>query len=188
LHANSSGLTQFFQKPFVLWGRVFRTFYAKDETVFLFKTNEIFDATHIRPGHYPGLSLLQFLEWHNPLEYNHSQVFTHHSPWLPLPIMNIIRQWPNGLPALPWACLTLILAPWWLPKILSMKTTLVRICIFYLSYLSRICGLVSAKGDDMTDGCGSSNKAIHMDIHYTLKCDVYPVAVQFRLEGCKVRL
>jgi RNA-dependent RNA polymerase len=40
----------------------------------------------------------------------------------------------------------------------------------------------------MTDGCGSSNKAIHMDIHYALKCDVYPVAVQFRLQGCKVRL
>lgn len=60
-------------------------------------------------------------------------------------------------------------------------------CLFqYLFALSGIPILVSSTGEDMTDGCGSSNKSVHKEIHYALNCQVYPVAVQFRLEGCKV--
>lgn len=64
----------------------------------------------------------------------------------------------------------------------------ISLCFFFvaLTYLNGMHGLVSPEGDDMTDGCGSSNKSTHMNIYYTLKCDNFPVAVQFRLEGCKV--
>jgi hypothetical protein len=44
----------------------------------LFRTNEIFDEPDIRPG-LTGFSLLQFIQWHNPLEFNHNQVFWHSS-------------------------------------------------------------------------------------------------------------
>jgi hypothetical protein len=54
--------------------------------------------------------------------------------------------------------------------------------------LSTIPVLVSSTGEDMTDGCGSSNKSVHKEIHYALNCEVYPIAVQFRLEGCKVSI
>lgn len=73
LHKPDNGLNLFFSKPFVLWGRVFRSFYAKDDTVFLFRTNEIMENSRIVPDRVPGLSLLQFLDWHNPLESNSNQ-------------------------------------------------------------------------------------------------------------------
>jgi hypothetical protein len=108
LHSNTNGLIAYFRNPFVIWGRIFRAFYAKDDNVFLFRTNEIFDESHIRPDHFPGFSLLQFIEWHNPLEFNRNQVCTFHPLWLLL--MNIVRQWPNGRLALRLVCLILSLA------------------------------------------------------------------------------
>jgi RNA-dependent RNA polymerase len=110
LHSSHNGLIHYFQKPFIVWGRVFRAFYAKDDTVFLFRTNEIFDAPEIRPGHYPGFSLLQFIQWHNPLEFNHNQVFWH-SPPSTAAVDDNARRWQNGLLALRLACLILSRAP-----------------------------------------------------------------------------
>lgn len=61
--------------PFVLGDRVFRAFDAKDGNVFMFCTNEIVEGRRINtnrtlPG---GLSLQEFLAWHNPLELNPKQ-------------------------------------------------------------------------------------------------------------------
>ncbi|KAF5380169.1 hypothetical protein D9615_006104 [Tricholomella constricta] len=41
LYIPENGLDKFFLKPFVLWGNVFRSFYAKDGNVFMFRTNEL---------------------------------------------------------------------------------------------------------------------------------------------------
>lgn len=74
LHNPNNELNSFFSKPFVFWGRIFRAFYAKDDTVFLFLTNELMEDLQIVPGVFPGLSLFQFAEWHNPLSTNVGQV------------------------------------------------------------------------------------------------------------------
>lgn len=74
LHNSNSKLREFFFRPFILWGRVFRSFYAKDRTVFLFRTNEMMMDGKFYPDHFPGPSLLRFLDWHNPLETNANQV------------------------------------------------------------------------------------------------------------------
>ena len=121
LHSSTSGLIAYFRSPFVIWGRIFRAFYAKDDIVFLFRTNEIYDEQRILPGHFGGFSLLQFIEWHNPLQSNRNQVSVSpiYSSWLFL--IQINRQWPNGLLDLRLACLTLSLALWLLPKISNTK-------------------------------------------------------------------
>lgn len=70
-----NGLVDFFSRPFILNGRVFRAFFAKDDNVFLFRTNEIFRGSEICPHSVcmRGLSLLDFLNWHNPLGFNRNQ-------------------------------------------------------------------------------------------------------------------
>jgi RNA-dependent RNA polymerase len=70
-------LVDFFSRPFILSGRVFRAFYAKGKHVFLLKTCEVFDGFKISvpkdAAHGDGLTLLDFLNWHNPLESNKRQ-------------------------------------------------------------------------------------------------------------------
>jgi len=74
LHKTNNGLDDFFRKPFVLWGNIFRAFYAKDDTVFLFRTNELLESNKIVPDCSAGMSFLEFIEWHNPLLTNQNQV------------------------------------------------------------------------------------------------------------------
>ncbi|KAF8067671.1 RNA dependent RNA polymerase-domain-containing protein [Lyophyllum atratum] len=76
LHSQDNGLQDFFRKPFVLWGRVFRSFYAKDATVFMFRTNEGMVNGEIVPNRFSGFSLLAFLDWHNPPLTNSNQAMT----------------------------------------------------------------------------------------------------------------
>ncbi|KAF9465114.1 RNA dependent RNA polymerase-domain-containing protein [Collybia nuda] len=90
LHHNDNDLNLFFSKPFVLWGRIFRSFYAKDDTVFLFRTNEIMNAAQIVPAGVAGLSLLQFIDWHNPLEPNSNQTMTKWSARFALGLSNSV--------------------------------------------------------------------------------------------------
>ncbi|KAJ7770564.1 RNA dependent RNA polymerase-domain-containing protein [Mycena metata] len=72
LHANDNGLKEFFRRPFIIFDNVFRAFYAKDGTVFLFKTGETYRGNSIY-GSNSGLSLFQFLENFNPLKLNADQ-------------------------------------------------------------------------------------------------------------------
>jgi hypothetical protein len=68
-------LLAFFSRPFILNGAVFRSFFAKDERVFLFKTNERFSRSQIfTDPDSDSMSLLSFLNWHNPLKYNRTKV------------------------------------------------------------------------------------------------------------------
>lgn len=75
---NIDGLTKFFLQPFVLLGRVFRSFYAKDNNIFMIQTNELVrdDKVAFPSDENPDgpLSLLGFLNWHNPLKFNSKQV------------------------------------------------------------------------------------------------------------------
>ncbi|KAL0949476.1 hypothetical protein HGRIS_009529 [Hohenbuehelia grisea] len=70
-------LFEYFLHPFVLGSGVFRAYYAKDDNVFLVKTNETYDHQRARVNQHPStqhdLSFLDFLKWHNPLEHNQNQ-------------------------------------------------------------------------------------------------------------------
>lgn len=77
-NSKDSALVDFFRRPFILWASVFRAFFAKDDTVFLFRTNEVMDSEMcIKASDRPcgtGMSLLDFINWHNPFDNNLSQV------------------------------------------------------------------------------------------------------------------
>ncbi|KAJ6486858.1 RNA dependent RNA polymerase-domain-containing protein [Mycena sanguinolenta] len=72
LHSDKN-LQEFFLKPFVIFGSVFRSFYAKEATVFLFKTRERYTGGKIHDST-AGLSLFDFLDQFNPLELNANQM------------------------------------------------------------------------------------------------------------------
>ncbi|KAJ7434748.1 RNA dependent RNA polymerase-domain-containing protein [Mycena galericulata] len=77
LHSHAEGLREFFLRPFVLFGAVFRSFYAKDGTVFLFKTRERFTNDSIKmfgSTYDHHLPLFEFLDQFNPLHLNSKQL------------------------------------------------------------------------------------------------------------------
>jgi RNA-dependent RNA polymerase len=66
-------------RPFVIFGSVFRPFYAKDRTIFFLKTNETYNGSTISVSPSSNnMSLGEFINWINPLELNTKQV---HIPW-----------------------------------------------------------------------------------------------------------
>lgn len=93
----SEALIDFFRRPFIIAGKVFRAFFEKEKTVFLvslthltntlpsfiylrifqYMTNEVpewelvLGSTQKVPGR---LSFEDFLQWHNPIEPNQQQV------------------------------------------------------------------------------------------------------------------
>jgi len=82
INKSNNRLLEFFMQPFVIHDDIFRRFYAKDHNIFLFRTNEVFSdclvTTPTSPSASSGLmSLMDFFNWHNPLEYNSKQVFAH---------------------------------------------------------------------------------------------------------------
>ncbi|KZO93158.1 hypothetical protein CALVIDRAFT_566868 [Calocera viscosa TUFC12733] len=74
----AKAMMSFYLKGFVFMGRVYRAFCEKDGTVHLVETNEAFDGR--KPdkdqGDYLRMSLLRFLEWHNPMLLNNDQFMT----------------------------------------------------------------------------------------------------------------
>ncbi|KAK0490935.1 RNA dependent RNA polymerase-domain-containing protein [Armillaria novae-zelandiae] len=83
-------LVSFFKHPFILNGFVFRAFYEKDKSVFLFMTNEVVEGSQISPQRFrPGrISLVDFLDWHNPIIKNTSQTMTKWSARFALGLSN----------------------------------------------------------------------------------------------------
>jgi len=76
LNKKNNQLERFLKRPFILSGFVFRAFFAKDNNVFLVKTNEAVDGSEISlTKTLPGtMSFLEFLRWYNPFEPNAKQV------------------------------------------------------------------------------------------------------------------
>lgn len=150
-----SPLLDFLKKPFVLLGSVYRTFYAKDGTAFLFRTHEVpvetkaglsILQTHIlsRP------SLLDFLEWHNPLELNAGQP---------------ISKWSSRIQ-------------------LGLSTSVPGLMLQEDDIL-QLEDIVSDSGSDMTDGAGLINKSALSLLYQKFQWDSWPTAVQVRVKGSK---
>ncbi|KAI0673977.1 RNA dependent RNA polymerase-domain-containing protein [Trametes maxima] len=66
-------LTQFFLQKFLLCGRVFVAFGAKDGKVFLMETKEDYERGGHAPGDEQRISLEEFVAWHNPMDLNGKQ-------------------------------------------------------------------------------------------------------------------
>lgn len=83
-------LVSFFKHPFILNGFVFRAFYEKDKSVFLFMTNEVVEGFQISPQRLrpDRISLVDFLDWHNPIIENTSQTMTKWSARFALGLSN----------------------------------------------------------------------------------------------------
>ena len=69
-------LLDYLRRPLIICGSVFRAFFAKDSNVFYVKTNEMTDGESINTRNLvpDTMSFLEFLNWHNPIELNNSQV------------------------------------------------------------------------------------------------------------------
>ncbi|KAH9482728.1 putative RNA-dependent RNA polymerase SHL2 [Psilocybe cubensis] len=72
---HTDALMNYLCRPLILCGSVFRAFYSKETNVFYIKTNEYTDGEKIITGKTVEgtMSLLEFLEWHNPMAYNNGQ-------------------------------------------------------------------------------------------------------------------
>ncbi|KAJ7213532.1 RNA dependent RNA polymerase-domain-containing protein [Mycena pura] len=66
-------LRELFRKPFIIFESVFRSFFAKDGIVFLFKTCETFKNGVVQSNGGSGLTLFEFLDQFNPLQLNSDQ-------------------------------------------------------------------------------------------------------------------
>ncbi|KAI0352282.1 hypothetical protein OH77DRAFT_1428830 [Trametes cingulata] len=66
-------LRKYFTRKFVLCGRVFVAFGAKDGKVFLMETNEDYERAARTPGDNQRMSLEEFVAWHNPMDKNGKQ-------------------------------------------------------------------------------------------------------------------
>ncbi|KAH9838676.1 RNA dependent RNA polymerase-domain-containing protein [Rhodofomes roseus] len=74
-------LIAYFTQPFIIHHSVFRSFYAKDGHVFLFRTVERWDGSSITvptvaPGSTAEFTAEEFLSWHNNLNHNLGQSMT----------------------------------------------------------------------------------------------------------------
>ena len=68
-------LKEFFQQRFVLCGRIFVPFYAKDNSLYLVETNEDWERQSREAfGDQHRKSFTEFVNWHNPPECNQKQV------------------------------------------------------------------------------------------------------------------
>ncbi len=78
-------LADYFYRPFVISGAVFRAFFAKEQNVFLFRTNEVVQELDgivqvVPPSGPPAhgeISLFELIKWHNDLKFNNDQVRKH---------------------------------------------------------------------------------------------------------------
>jgi hypothetical protein len=69
LHKEREEIKRFFRRRFVLCGRVFVAFHAKEKNVYLVETDQNFDrSTQEFCGDHLRKSLNNFINWHNPLE------------------------------------------------------------------------------------------------------------------------
>lgn len=68
-------LKVFLQGKFILCGRIFVPFHAKDYSLYMVETNENWERKMLdAAGDQHRLSFADFINWHNPPEYNHKQV------------------------------------------------------------------------------------------------------------------
>ncbi|KAG1886291.1 RNA dependent RNA polymerase-domain-containing protein [Suillus subluteus] len=155
-----SALREFvISSKFVLCGRVFVPFHAKEGSMYLFETNENADRkTNLGDGDSHRLALYQFIKWHNPLSLNWQQ-----------PISKWSTRWALGLSTS-------------VPTIEFPPEN-----IFFISdQHAADWGKGKPPAEKiMTDGCGYISGAALTAIMRVMKYSSRPTAVQGRIAGAK---
>ncbi|KAF8522755.1 RNA dependent RNA polymerase-domain-containing protein [Hysterangium stoloniferum] len=167
LNAENNGLVEYFKKPFLLCGRIFRAFEAKDRHVFLIETNLLADGLQlasglvpVSKGLMPPMGFVQFLDYHNPLGQpeNNKQSM---SKWAARFVLGLSTSVPGiEIPPENVHLIPDIVAPWSRPG--KPPAELV-----------------------MTDGCGFINLCALQMLRNLLKWERLPSAIQFRYAGAK---
>ncbi|KAG2153597.1 RNA dependent RNA polymerase-domain-containing protein [Suillus bovinus] len=144
---------------FVLCGRVFVPFHAKEGSMYLLETNENIDRqTNLGDGDSHRLTLYQFVKWHNPLSLNSMQ-----------PISKWSTRWALGLS-------TSVPTIEFLPENIS----------FIGDQYAVEWGEGKPPAEEiMTDGCGYISGAALTAIMRVMKYSSRPTAVQGRIAGAK---
>ncbi|KAG2358031.1 RNA dependent RNA polymerase-domain-containing protein [Suillus spraguei] len=155
-----SALREFLiSSKFVLCGRVFVPFHAKEGSMYLLETNENIDRqTNLGDGDSHRLTLYQFVKWHNPLRLNRKQ-----------PISKWSTRWALGLST---SVPTIEFAPE---------------NIFFIGDQHAVdWGEGKPPAEKiMTDGCGYISGAALTAIMRVMKYSSRPTAVQGRIAGAK---
>ncbi|EED84473.1 predicted protein [Postia placenta Mad-698-R] len=159
-------LMQFFQRPFVINGFVYKAFYAKEQNVFLFQTNEFWDGNRIcdpkpislSPLH-RELSFIEFINFHNDLTRNKDQTMVKWAARFALGLS-------NSVPGLRLH-----------PSNIAFEEDIV---------CSAWKGEGKAPNEQiMTDGCGLIRLDILQQIADRLAWPMVPMAIQVRICGSK---
>ncbi|TBU26167.1 RNA dependent RNA polymerase-domain-containing protein [Dichomitus squalens] len=167
LNQKGNDLAEYFRRPFVIGGAVFRAFFAKEQNVFLVRTNEaaIGSGEDVRistpdSSAATEMSFMQFIEWHNSLLLNSDQTMAKWAARFALPLS-------NSMPGL------------------RLKHDNVK----FVDDI--ICDAFEGKGKppsemQMTDGCGFANRAVMRMLHDKFPAwQDEPTAIQCRIGGAK---
>ncbi|KAI6119808.1 RNA-dependent RNA polymerase, partial [Pisolithus croceorrhizus] len=156
-----STLITFFSQRFLLCGVIYRVFYAKDSSIFLGATNELFEFLPSLPRHArpPPPTFMDFLNWHNPTRLNSSQLMAKWASRFALGLS-------NSVPGID----------------LDSNDFLVIDDIGKAdnAHYSAVAG-----DSIMMDGCGFINLAAMKKMCAIFHWDTYPTAIQCRLAGAK---
>lgn len=115
---HGSNLKEYFRRPFIVGTAVFRAFFAKEQNVFLVRTNEVvrgpvgedFHITAPGPGDLTTeIAFMDFIKWHNDLLLNSDQVDPMYISASLCTYMTC-RPWRSGLRVLHWVYPTRYLA------------------------------------------------------------------------------
>ncbi|KAF8517651.1 RNA dependent RNA polymerase-domain-containing protein [Gautieria morchelliformis] len=163
-YRQNNRLLTFFKNNFVIHGRVFRAFYAKDHSVFLFELPSTYSSGRLQQDPHGGrISLAHFLEWHNPMAFNKDQSL---AKWCARMALGLSNSAP-GVEILAENCIE-------------------------IDDLYSPAGQTALKAerkpeskDIMTDGEGYTNMATLVQTKYKFNWDLVPCAIQYRLGGAK---
>ncbi|KAG6860856.1 hypothetical protein C0995_006720 [Termitomyces sp. Mi166 len=152
-------LRQFMRHKFVLCGRVFVPFFAKDHAVYLVETDEDYERCG---AHWAGDQFRwpfeHIINWHNPLQFNAKQPINKYATRFAL-------AFSTSIPVLEFKEENIFL-------ILDLTDTWRELSKAPAEYIK-------------TDGCGFINEAALKIIARVLNYFGYPVAVQGRVYGAK---
>ncbi|KDQ11268.1 hypothetical protein BOTBODRAFT_177510 [Botryobasidium botryosum FD-172 SS1] len=152
-------LVDFFLKGFVILGRVFRAFFAKEQSVYLMETNEFYERA-LRSDSLENrrLSLDEFISWHNCIKRNNNQTMAKWASRFALGLSTSV------------------------PMFSVDSGAIVQI----VDKVAPHNGPGKAPSEKiLTDGCGVMNRAASRFIADKLRLSSMPVAIQCRIAGSK---
>ncbi|KAJ8488013.1 hypothetical protein ONZ51_g3830 [Trametes cubensis] len=166
---NAKELREYFKQPFIIGGAVFRAFYAKEQNVFLFRTNErvvtrdkgvLSVCSPPTRNARKDFSLMDFLNWHNNLELNSEQTIVKWAARFALGLSNSVPG--------------------------------IRVQPMHVLFEDEIiCDSFRGPGKppsemEMTDGCGFANRAVMRALKAKFPAwQEEPTAIQCRIGGAK---